>query len=68
VKLVDEIGLEHMMWSVDYPHPEGNLGENVEVMRSLFEQLGPTRAMAVAGGNAAQVWRLDLDALRAAVA
>ena len=68
VKLVDDIGFEHMMWSVDYPHPEGNLGENVEVMRSLFEQLGPTRAMAVAGGNAAQVWRLDLDALRAAVA
>jgi predicted TIM-barrel fold metal-dependent hydrolase len=67
LKLADDIGYEHMLWSVDYPHPEGNLGENVEVMRAIFEQLGESRATAVVGTNAAAVWGLDLADLRAAV-
>lgn len=66
LKLVDEIGTDHMLWSVDYPHPEGNLGENVAVMRELFDRLGADRARAVVGGNAARLWDLDLAAIRAA--
>ena len=66
IKLVDEIGPEHMLWSTDYPHPEGNLGENMAVMRSIFGQLDETRARAIVGTNAAQVWNLDLDAIRKA--
>jgi predicted TIM-barrel fold metal-dependent hydrolase len=68
LKLMDDIGYEHALWSVDYPHPEGNLGENVEVMRSIFDRLDEPQARAVAGENAARVWNLDLEALRAAVA
>ena len=66
VRLADMIGYEHMLWSVDYPHPEGNLGENVDVMRSIFEHLPESQARAVVGGNAANVWGLDLDAISAA--
>ena len=66
LKLVDEIGYEHMLWSVDYPHPEGNLGENVAVMRSIFEKLDEHQARAVVGGNAGALWGIDLDSIRAA--
>ena len=65
LKLVDEIGHEHMLWSVDYPHPEGNLGENISVMRTIFEQLPEDVARDVVGRNAARVWGLDLDAIAA---
>jgi predicted TIM-barrel fold metal-dependent hydrolase len=66
LRLADMIGYEHMLWSVDYPHPEGNLGENVDVMRSVFDHLPEPQARAVVGGNAAQVWGLDLGAISAA--
>ncbi|HKA05269.1 MAG TPA: amidohydrolase family protein [Acidimicrobiales bacterium] len=66
LRLADMIGVDHMLWSVDYPHPEGNLGENVDVMRSIFEQLPEREARAVVGGNAARVWNLDVDAIQAA--
>lgn len=61
VKLADDIGIDHMLWSIDYPHPEGNLGETVEVMRSLFDQLGDANARAVIGGNALDIWDFDVD-------
>jgi hypothetical protein len=57
-----------MLWSVDYPHPEGNLGENITVLRNVFETLPEDVARAVAGGNAAKVWGLDLDAIAAEAA
>ena len=63
VKLADEIGTDHMLWSVDYPHPEGNLGENVSVMKSIFDSLGPERARSVVGDNAIGVWGLDRAAI-----
>jgi predicted TIM-barrel fold metal-dependent hydrolase len=66
IRLADMIGYEHMLWSVDYPHPEGNLGENVDVMRSIFDWLPEDQARAVVGGNAAKVWNLDVDAVRVA--
>lgn len=66
LKLVDEIGYEHMLWSVDYPHPEGNLGENVAVMRTIFERLPEAQAKAVVGGNAVSLWGLDLEAILSA--
>jgi predicted TIM-barrel fold metal-dependent hydrolase len=66
IKLVDEIGYEHMLWSVDYPHPEGNLGENVKVMKSIFDTLGEQRARAVVGGNAMKLWNLEGSKILAA--
>ena len=66
VVLADEIGLDHMLWSIDYPHPEGNLGSSGRVMRSLFEKLGDDRALRVVGTNAADVWGLDAQAIRVA--
>src|SRR3954453_3802851 len=68
LKLADDIGYEHMLWSVDYPYPEGNLGENVAVMRNVFETLPEDIARAVVGGHAAKLWGLDPDAIAAEAA
>jgi hypothetical protein len=59
LRLAHMIGYEHMLWSVDYPHPEGNVGETEDVIRSVFDRLPEPRARAVVGGNVAEVWGLD---------
>jgi predicted TIM-barrel fold metal-dependent hydrolase len=59
MKLVDDIGLDNILWSVDYPHPEGNLGESRAVLQSIFEKLGDDGGRAVGGENAIRVWNLD---------
>jgi predicted TIM-barrel fold metal-dependent hydrolase len=56
LKLIDDIGADHIMWSLDYPHPEGVFGEAVEVARSIFELVGEEAAKKVVGGNAARLW------------
>jgi predicted TIM-barrel fold metal-dependent hydrolase len=59
LKLIDDIGPEHALWSIDYPHPEGNLGESSTVLESIFDLLGDEGAQAVAGKNAMAVWNLN---------
>jgi len=56
IKLLDDMGADHVMWSLDYPHPEGVLGEAVALMKSYFDQLGEEKAKLVVGGNAARIW------------
>jgi len=54
--LIDEIGHDKLLWSIDYPHPESAVGGSVAIMQSIFEQLDQPTAQAVVGGNAAQLW------------
>lgn len=56
--LADRIGVDNIMWSTDYPHPEGVLGDSRRLTQSFFEQLGAEKAKKIAGGNAARVWGL----------
>jgi predicted TIM-barrel fold metal-dependent hydrolase len=56
IELIDRMGADHAMWSLDYPHPEGVLGEAVALMKGYFETLGPEKAKLLVGGNAARVW------------
>lgn len=59
VEQIDRIGHRRVLWSSDYPHPEGTFGRSRSVISGLVEQLGVDRAAAVAGGTAARL--LDLD-------
>lgn len=59
MKLVDEIGRDNILWSIDYPHPEGNLGETNAVLKSIYDQLGEDVARSIVGENAIRVWNLD---------
>jgi predicted TIM-barrel fold metal-dependent hydrolase len=53
VEQLDHIGADRVLWSSDYPHPEGTRGQTRELVSRLRDELGPERAPAVLGGNAA---------------
>ena len=56
IKLLDDIGPEHALWSADYPHPESTLGESRGLVKSFFDALPEDQAKLVVGGNAARLW------------
>ncbi|MDB5395723.1 MAG: amidohydrolase [Rhodospirillales bacterium] len=56
---IDYIGADHVLWSSDYPHPEGTSGRTRDLVSSLRGQLGPQRAAQVLGGNAAALLGLN---------
>jgi predicted TIM-barrel fold metal-dependent hydrolase len=58
IQLVDRIGTGNMMWSVDYPHPEGVFGQSFEIMHAIFDRLGAEAARRVIGGTAAKLWNI----------
>jgi predicted TIM-barrel fold metal-dependent hydrolase len=58
IEQVDHIGFDHILWSSDYPHPEGTRGRTGEIIARLRAELGD-RAQAVLGGNAAKLLGLD---------
>lgn len=53
VQQIDRIGIDRVLWSSDYPHPEGTRGRTWEIMNELRAQLGEAGSRAVLGGNAA---------------
>ena len=56
IELLERMGADHAMWSLDYPHPEGVLGEGLALMQGFFDKIGEEKAKLVVGGNAARVW------------
>jgi len=58
IRLMDVIGADRALWSLDYPHPEGVVGESVALMKSYFDALGEDAAKRVVGGNAAAIWNI----------
>ncbi len=54
--LVDHIGRDRLLWSVDYPHPESSYGASRDIMRSIFDAVDEPTAKAVVGGTAAALW------------
>ena len=55
IEQIEHIGADRVLWSSDYPHPEGTRGRTRELVGQLRDQLGPDRASAVLGGNAASL-------------
>lgn len=58
LRLVDVIGEDNIMWSSDYPHPEGTFGFTGELLQEAYETLGPVAGAKFIGGNAARFWGL----------
>lgn len=52
VEQIDYIGVDHVMWSSDYPHPEGTGARSRDHVQALVEQLGPVAGRAVVGHTA----------------
>ncbi len=58
------IGAENVMWSTDYPHPEGILGEEGRVLKDIHRLLEPSDANLIVSENAVRVFRLAESAAR----
>ncbi|OOK74544.1 amidohydrolase family protein [Mycobacterium kansasii] len=57
------IGVDRIMWASDYPHLEGTAPYSREALRHTFSDVPADEVAAMVGGNAAAVYRFDLEAL-----
>jgi predicted TIM-barrel fold metal-dependent hydrolase len=58
IELINRIGADNVMWSLDFPHPESVYGFAGEVAKSIYDKLGHEKAKKVLGGNAAKLYGL----------
>jgi predicted TIM-barrel fold metal-dependent hydrolase len=64
VAIRHQVGVDRIMWGSDYPHKEGCHPFTRDHLRASFAGVEPAEVAAVLGGNAADVYGFDLDALR----
>jgi predicted TIM-barrel fold metal-dependent hydrolase len=54
LKLVDEIGVDKVMWSSDYPHNESTFGYSEKSLAAVVAAVGPDNAVRIVSGNIKQ--------------
>lgn len=54
----DRLGVEHIMWSSDYPHPVSSWPRSQAIVDAMFHDADAAERHLVLAGNAARVWRL----------
>ena len=59
-----EIGVGNLMWGNDFPHPEGTWPHTAEALKKVFWDIPQDDTAAVLGGNAAEFYGFDVEALR----
>jgi predicted TIM-barrel fold metal-dependent hydrolase len=59
VDQIDHIGVDRVLWSSDYPHPEGTIGATADVWQRLRGQLGDRAVDAILGTNAQKLYGFD---------
>lgn len=57
------LGTDRVMWASDYPHHEGTHPFTREALRWAFEGCSVEETAKMVGGNAAQLYGFDLEAL-----
>lgn len=63
VPLRGVVGVDRIMWGSDYPHKEASFPFSKEAIQLSFSDVEPDEVQAMLGGNAAEVYGFDLDAL-----
>jgi hypothetical protein len=58
-----DIGLDRFLWGSDYPHDESSYPNTREALRRSFAGTDTAELRQILGGNAAEVFGFDLDAL-----
>jgi len=58
------IGIGNLMWGNDFPHPEGTWPHTKEWLRNAFHDIPVDETQQILGGNAADCYHFDTDALR----
>jgi len=59
-----DIGVDRFMWGSDYPHDESTYPNTREGLRRAFAGTPRDELQQLLAGNAARVYRFDLDALQ----
>jgi predicted TIM-barrel fold metal-dependent hydrolase len=67
VKMRDQIGVDNMMYGVDFPHPEGSWGRTMPWLQQIFGRSGITEEelRKILGLNAVELYGLDVGQLQA---
>jgi predicted TIM-barrel fold metal-dependent hydrolase len=64
VPLRHAVGIDKVMWGSDYPHKEASFPFSREAIRLSFADVPQDEVAMMLGGNAAQLYGFDVDALR----
>ena len=59
-----EIGVGNILWGNDFPHPEGTWPHTAEFLADVFRDIPDDETAAMLGGNAADMYDFDVEALR----
>ena len=51
LKLLDEIGVDNVMWSSDYPHNESTFGYSQKSIKSVVDAVGQEDAVKICSTN-----------------
>ena len=65
VDVVDQLGAGQLMWGSDYPHIEGTWPRSQEMLIEQFAGRPDDEVAQLVGGNAADLYGFDVDALSA---
>ncbi|BAX92608.1 hypothetical protein MSG_02464 [Mycobacterium shigaense] len=61
--MIDFMGADHIMWGSDYPHEEGFAPRSKLAIRWALHDKSADECRMILAGNAARLYRFDLDAL-----
>ncbi len=64
VGLRHSVGVDRIMWGSDYPHKEASTPFSTEALRLAFAGVPRDEVQAIVGGNAAELYGFDFEALR----
>ena len=51
LSLIEQIGVDKVMWSSDYPHNESTFGYSEKSLAAVVEAVGPENAARIVSGN-----------------
>jgi hypothetical protein len=63
VEFRHQVGVDRIMWGADFPHEEGTTPYTREALSSTFSAVPEAECRLMLGGNAADVYGFDLEAL-----
>jgi predicted TIM-barrel fold metal-dependent hydrolase len=51
LRLIEQIGVDKVMWASDYPHNESTFGYSEKSLAAVVEAVGPENAARIVSGN-----------------
>jgi hypothetical protein len=63
-KLRHDVGVDRIMWGVDYPHSEGTFPYSRQAISLTFSDVPPVEVADMLGLTAAKVFNFDVDQLQ----